>query len=1721
VSGGIQRGNQMQLARRIACAATLLSGLVALVLAWAVPSQAQSIPTHTESTVARSSAPVSDEIPVGAQSVVSATLGNSDQRYRAKASAAGYATENPANHLAAQYSTNGVEFQSQNANLDFVFQSWGYGHRRVKDIKVPIAPVVNANRVEYRRGALTEWYVNGPLGLEQGFTISRPPTTPSDSHHDGLNIVLRLGGNLTACVEPGRHALILRDQNGAQALRYGPLLAYDVSGRELESWMDVQDGNLRLRVNTAGARYPITVDPWVQAVELTNPLGSAGDYLGRSVAISGNTIVVGAPFAKVGGNADEGAAYVFVKPSNGWSTITTYNAELINNNGAAQDNFGSSVAISGSTIVVGAPVATSTKQGAAYVFVEPFSGVWTTPTTTPTYNAELIASTGVDGDLFGYSVGISGDTIVVGAAGADGYQGAAYVFVEPTSGVWTTPEGSPTYNTELTASNAADGDEFGYSVAINENGNTIAVGAPNVSSGSNTTQGAAYVFVEPTSGGWAAPTAPIPFSAELFASDGATGDSLGDSVAISGNTVVAGAPRAQIGLNLAQGAAYVFAEPAGGWLSLQYDDAKLTASSGTSSTSLGNSVGISGNTIVAGAQGVSIGPNSATGAAYLFVEPTAAGGWASAPSENQTAELTATVEGSEDFLGYSVGISNNTVVAGAPGVTIASKAFQGAAYVFTDGAPTVSPTPLIFGDVAVNETSAAQTVTVTNTSPTATITMSALDIPAGTAFAFGPTPSSGTLCTSTLVLTPSQSCVFSVEFTPSVLGPATGALTIQSTDGTNQFSEVVNLSGTGVELDIAIFSTGAGGFAFSSVPVGSTSIATPFTLTNEGPSPMSVSLITISTNIQSAPYPNQFFLSSASCALSSIPLGASPIYSVSSFTIAAGDICTFTLGFTPEVAGPVSGQIAFAETAASSNICGGASLASCTTLSNNLLEEIIPLAGTGTGAPAISVSQLSLNFPNQPLGVPVASPPINLVNIGNVPLYFAGVGIAPASPNFADFTDATTCSTSTPLAPFPANGNSCTITVTFTPSTTTGQESASIFLTDNAVSPNPTSIPLTGTGVAAGPTLTSIQVSPSNPAIAVNGSQQFTAAGTFSDGSMTNPLTGVTWSVTNATPAGVATINSGTGLAMAGASAGSATIVAAEGGISGSTTLTVAVPVGPDSEPILVTDFDTVTPLINVSAPAAFFSTNSLGFGNVAAGTSGTQTITVSNIGQGQTGLTLTSAVIPSGTPFSLGSIICSNGDSSLPATLPSGGACLISVTYQAPESGSANATLTFTDNAALSNLTSTLLSGSNYTQTISLLGNGTTAAAPPPPPATVDVTDNETITVTDSPQAQASGCPAITVSPSGTLSPATFGVAYSQQFSATGGATPLGWSATSAPSWLNLNPNSGLLSGTPTATGTFPFSVTATDKNTCTGSASVSLTVAPKPTATTTAIKSAASSDNGNPLPANTALIENPITVSFTVLPSSGNATATGTVKVTDGVSASDGCSTTLTAGAGSCAITISPTASASTPLTAAYTPDATATGLGLLASTSAAFTETITEIDNCGTLPASQTVTQGAASTFTFSICLAGNVQAAATAAVTGCPPSAQCSDTVTPVAGAPGVYTIAVTITTGSAGRIAPLEDRRPWNKPWPFALFAFGVLLAMLMALRMAQQNRERARLAYGAGMLVALLLVVSGISGCLRAGGTNTATPPNIYTVDVSITAGTVNIVVPLNLTVTK
>jgi Bacterial Ig-like domain (group 3) len=163
-----------------------------------------------------------------------------------------------------------------------------------------------------------------------------------------------------------------------------------------------------------------------------------------------------------------------------------------------------------------------------------------------------------------------------------------------------------------------------------------------------------------------------------------------------------------------------------------------------------------------------------------------------------------------------------------------------------------------------------------------------------------------------------------------------------------------------------------------------------------------------------------------------------------------------------------------------------------------------------------------------------------------------------------------------------------------------------------------------------------------------------------------------------------------------------------------------------DPEAVHVNDAVFVTPLINVGAPVADYSVGSLGF----SGQSGAQTITVSNIGQAP--LTLSSATISGSSQFTITQMACSNSASSLSTVLASGSACMFTIGYGASATpANDNATVVFTDNAALSNVVSAP-AGSSYTQSIALNGSGTSGPPPPPPPAVVPVMDNETITVTD-----------------------------------------------------------------------------------------------------------------------------------------------------------------------------------------------------------------------------------------------------------------------------------------------------------------------------------------------------------------------------------------------------
>ncbi len=400
-----------------------------------------------------------------------------------------------------------------------------------------------------------------------------------------------------------------------------------------------------------------------QQAKLTASGGAASDDFGLSVAMSGdgNTAVVGAFSATVGGNTDQGAAYVYTRSGTTW----TQQGRLVSSDGAELDLFGFRVALSsdGNTAIIGAiwaDVLGNADQGAAYVFTR--SG------TNWTQQVKLVASDGAASENFTGSIALSddGNTAIVGAnsamVGGNANQGAAYVFTRSGSD-WSQQK-------KLTASDGAANDYFGRSVALSSDGNTAAVGANNATVGVNAGQGAAYVFTR-SGADWAQ-------HFKLTATDGASGDFFGSSVALGGdgNTAVVGASNAAVDGHAAQGAGYVFTRSGSFWT----QDFKLTANDGAVNDNFGGSVALNDDGTVAmfGVGLVTVDGHATQGAAYVFSGSGAA--W------TQQAKLTASDGAAGDQFGASVALSSdgNTAIAGAAYATVGGNANQGAAYVFAN-----------------------------------------------------------------------------------------------------------------------------------------------------------------------------------------------------------------------------------------------------------------------------------------------------------------------------------------------------------------------------------------------------------------------------------------------------------------------------------------------------------------------------------------------------------------------------------------------------------------------------------------------------------------------------------------------------------------------------------------------------------------------------------------------------------------------------------------------------------------------------------------------------------------------------------------------------------------------------------------------------------------------------------------------------------------------------
>ncbi|MCW1923355.1 hypothetical protein OKA05_12390 [Luteolibacter arcticus] len=536
---------------------------------------------------------------------------------------------------------------------------------------------VKGGNITHRRDdRITEWFVNGQHGLQQGWTVHRAPVK------GGLRLQFHVRGGLKPKIDPDRLGVVFQDGDGLDAVTYRGLKAWDADGRDLPARFKLKGARqLVLTVDDEGARYPVTIDPIAQNAYAKASNTGSDDGFGSSVAVSGNTVVVGAPLESsnatgVNGNGfndyapRSGAVYVFVRNGETW----TQQAYLKASNTGEGDNFGWSVAVAGNTILVGAYQEDSNAtnvngggannnspaSGAAYVFTR--SG------TSWTQQAYLKASNAGAGDLFGSAVALAGDTAIIGAnreasqaTGINGdssnnsaySSGAAYVFVRSGT-TWT-------QQAYVKASDTAAGAEFGS--ALGFSGDSLIVGAPLAASGA----GAAYVFTR-SGVTWIQ-------QARLQASNSAASSWFGQAVAISGDTVVAGAPgeasnATGINGNAADtaapgaGAAYAFTRSAGTWTQQAY----LKASNTAASDGFGRTLALEGPALVVGAPGEDSaatgtdgnqGDNTAasSGAVYAFCRVN--GLW------GQYSYLKASNTGAGDEFGKALALSSSIMVVGA------------------------------------------------------------------------------------------------------------------------------------------------------------------------------------------------------------------------------------------------------------------------------------------------------------------------------------------------------------------------------------------------------------------------------------------------------------------------------------------------------------------------------------------------------------------------------------------------------------------------------------------------------------------------------------------------------------------------------------------------------------------------------------------------------------------------------------------------------------------------------------------------------------------------------------------------------------------------------------------------------------------------------------------------------------------------------------------------
>ena len=397
-------------------------------------------------------------LPLAAQGSVSASLGADIPAYRVGASAGGFRATSPAQHLSSSFTASGVSLSAGATRLRLSLRGVGYG-ASLRGL-AGVAPRADGNRVVYARPGLNESYTNGPLGLEQGFTIAKAPA----GHAAGpLTLSMALSGNAQASLLKGGQSITL-SRSGKAVLRYTGLRATDARGRALRSWLQLDGGRLLLRVDADGARYPVRIDPFVENGSEHTPTPSeetSESYFGVSVALSGDgeTALIGAPLNEQDpGNTvrGKGAAWVFVHNSV-TSEWEQQGPKLEGSGEEGYGNFGQGVALSGdgNTALVGGYYDHG-GTGAVWVFTRE-DGTWTAQPSKLT--GTCVSCVG----YFGYSVALSEDgrTAVIGSVSSHVWEFTSSGFKQPFA-----QQGAP----------LAAGKYAGVTVALSGDGKSALIG---------------------------------------------------------------------------------------------------------------------------------------------------------------------------------------------------------------------------------------------------------------------------------------------------------------------------------------------------------------------------------------------------------------------------------------------------------------------------------------------------------------------------------------------------------------------------------------------------------------------------------------------------------------------------------------------------------------------------------------------------------------------------------------------------------------------------------------------------------------------------------------------------------------------------------------------------------------------------------------------------------------------------------------------------------------------------------------------------------------------------------------------------------------------------------------------------------------------------------------------------------------------------------------------